>query len=73
MKFRASDITVRTIMRFISEHETFELDYLKFAIREAGGIMTIGPLYKVSDFLQDMVDHNELTYNPQTKTYSRVA
>lgn len=69
---KASDVTVHTIISFVSANERFSFDELRQEIRTNGGIMQIGPGYKVMDFIADMQRHNELGFDRAKGQYFRV-
>jgi len=52
--------TIYTILQFSAEHDRFTFEELEAAIEKNGGIMQLGPGWKVVDFLADMEAHGEI-------------
>lgn len=66
-------LTYQTINQFIRSHISFSLEDVARAVKSKGGAMILAPSYKVADYLNNLVENEELTYDPVARKYKRVS
>jgi len=67
----ASQRAIQAILRLLRDRNEFTFDDLEKAVLDNGGIMQLGPGYKVVDLLADMERHGEIRRDSQGR-YCRV-